>query len=465
MKYLCLIYCLANFFTMSSQEQIGHDIEFDIKNYDNDTLIIGYYYGNRQLVHDTLFRNNNKFQLSGNDELTPAMYLAIMKPKNEFIQFLVPTGDQNFIVRTDATHLDQIIIEGSEDNTLFTDYIEFIKQLNIEAGKINEAKGTSITEEQAKEKLDELTKRVNEYQNKIIETHPESMTAKLIRINKEVTIPDFEGTPEDINLSRYRYYRDHYFDYIDLSDEDFGKLPYTFQKIENFIDKYTPQHPDSIILALDRILKIMPENGEFYRFYLSYFLNKYAKSNIVGMDAIYVHLVDKYYANGKADWVDEETLGKLKDNARMLRPTLIGKKAEDVITFKEDGSAVNLYSVDANYTILYIYAYDCGHCKKSTPPLVEFYEKYKDKGVAVFTICTKREEDKCWEYTKEKKMDGFINTIDPNNSSRFKTKFDVRQTPKVYILNKDKEILLKGFNTSDLDRIMDEIIEMEKEKL
>jgi thiol-disulfide isomerase/thioredoxin len=464
MRYLYLVLGFFLFQPVFGQDSHSHEISFQIDNYENDTLIIGYYYGNKQLVHDTLFREENSFNLKGEDSLVPAMYLAIMKPKNDFIQFLVPGEDQKFIVRADANSLENYSVEGSTDNALFSEYISFIKNLNTRAGEINSAKGSALSEEEAQKQLQGLTDDLIVYQNKIIKANPSAITSKLIRTNKEIKIPEFEGKPEDINLKKYHYFKDHYFDYIDLSDEDYGKLPYTFQKIENYIDKFTPQHPDSLIISIDFILNSMPEEGDFYRFYLSHFLNKYAKSNIVGMDAIYVHLVDNYYAKNKADWIDEETLYKLKDNAKMLKPTLIGKKAQDVTTFKENGEPTNLYSLDAEFTILYIYAYDCGHCKKSTPPLVDFYEKYKDKGVAIYTICSKPEIDKCWEYTKEKKMDGFINTVDPTNSSRFRTKFDVRQTPKIYILNKEKEILLKGFNTADLDRIMDEIIELEKNK-
>jgi len=464
MKNLVILLFILFAGSIYGQNEKGHRITFDISNYENDTLLIGYYYGNRQLVHDTLYRNNDQFILEGSEVLNPSMYLAILKPDNNFLQFLVPGNDQEFSISTDAQNLESFTTNGSQDNQLFTEYMSFIKSLNQKATKINSEKGKSLTEEEAKNKLESLTLEVYKYQDEIIQNDPKSLIAKLIKVNRDVEIPTFTGTKEEINLKRYHYFRNHYFDYLDLSDDEYSRLPFTFQKIEKYIDNYTPQHPDSINQSLDEIFNKMQEGGSFFKFYLSHFLNKYAKSNIVGMDAVYVHLVDNYYAKGKADWVDEKSVNKMIDNVRFLRPTLIGKKAQDVSTFRKDSSKVNLYSIDSEYTVLYIYAYDCGHCKKSTPHLVEFQKKYKDRGVTIFTICSKQETEKCWEFTEEKEMDGFINTVDPYNTSRFRTKFDVRQTPKIYILNRDKEIVMKGFNVENIEKIMNEIIKIENTK-
>ena len=88
------------------------------------------------------------------------------------------------------------------------------------------------------------------------------------------------------------------------------RSPVLHGKIMQFVDKFTLPHPDSINIALDYVLSKLKTAPENYKYYLIHFLNEYAKSNIVGMDACYVHLAKNYYCNGGAPWVKKEELEK-----------------------------------------------------------------------------------------------------------------------------------------------------------
>jgi thiol-disulfide isomerase/thioredoxin len=198
---------------------------------------------------------------------------------------------------------------------------------------------------------------------------------------------------------------------------------------------------------------------------LVHFLNKYASSKVVGEDKVYVHIAENYYCKGLAPWTEEEQLAKICDNARRLKPILIGKKARDVKTKDKEGTSHNLYDFDSEFTILYFWASDCGHCKKMTPFLVDFNEKYKSKGVSIMTICKPKSGDykECWDYIDEHdNMENMLNTYDPSN--RAQIYYNVRSTPSMFILNKDKEIIMKGIGADQLDEVMDKIIKREQQK-
>ena len=100
------------------------------------------------------------------------------------------------------------------------------------------------------------------------------------------------------------------------------------------------------------------------------------------------------------------------------------------------------------------------------PQFVEFNERYKDQGIKTFAICTKYKEKTkdCWEMVKEKDMLGFYNGADEFNRSGFKVKYNVTSTPKVYILNKEREILMKNIGPEQLDAVFEQIFEMEEKK-
>jgi len=94
------------------------------------------------------------------------------------------------------------------------------------------------------------------------------------------------------------------------------------------------------------------------------------------------------------------------------------------------------------------------------PSIVEFHEKYQDQGVKLLAICTKHRDKTptCWEPLEEKKMLGFINAADTNHRSQFKVKYNVKTTPKIFILDPDRKILMKNIGGEQLDDVMQELM-------
>ena len=47
----------------------------------------------------------------------------------------------------------------------------------------------------------------------------------------------------------------------------------------------------------------------------------------------------------------------------------------------------DFYSLKAEYTVLYFWDPECGHCKKTTPKLQTLYEKkFKDRNIEIFAV-------------------------------------------------------------------------------
>ena len=183
------------------------------------------------------------------------------------------------------------------------------------------------------------------------------------------------------------------------------------------------------------------------------------------MDAIYVHLVDHYYAQGKAPWIDEKQLAKIVDNADKLKPLLIGKKAPDLRMRLQDETFTSIYETECEYLVLFFWDPDCPHCKKQIPDMVQFYEDFKDQDIKIFAICSKlnsaKEPEagkKCWEYLEEKpEMKNWINVADPLHLTRYKIVYDLKSTPQIFILDKNKTIRSKRIGADQLKEVMEHI--------
>lgn len=444
-------------------------IEFDIKNYENDTLILGNYYGEKTVVKDTILASKKgKFDYTSEEALPPGMYIALLKPDNSFVQILINGVEKDIKVSFDAKDLANVKFKGSPDNDLFYAYLDFLKDKRILAdtlrARISRAEAEDKKDEEAVKQLESLDKEVIKYQKSFIEKNKGSLTAYLIKSNTDIELPEFEGEGDALQMKRYLYYKAHYFDNIDLSNPALIRMPFTHPKVNTYMSKLNSQQPDSLIKAVDFILNKLESNQDAYRYYLADFLNQYAQMKMVGLDAIYVHLVDQYYNKGKASWVSEENLKKMTENADDLRPILIGKIMPDFTTYTEDNKPVRLHGIKSPYTIVLFWAPDCGHCKKVMPNIVEFYEKNKDKGVTMFSVCTKGGEKTatCWPGAKEKKMDAFINTAD--EYQRYHRNVRIKSTPKIFILDEKKEIIIKDIPGEELDRIFNEVLEFEGKK-
>ncbi len=460
--FLCFLICGGTY-----GQGNGYHIKGMINGYDQDTIFLGYYYADKQYLLDTSSVLDGSFEFSGTDTLRSGVYMIVMPPDNKYFQLMVHQEQSLFSFQADMADIEgTITFEKSPDNDLFYDHLKFIASKRALVEDLNSKKETATGKdlEKVEQELQRINAQVLEHQQKIIEDNPNSMTALLIRSGFQIDLPEFEGTEKEKNLKNYLYYKKHYFDNVDLSDPRMIRTPAHVldSKITYYIDKLTPKDPDSIIVSIDYLLEEMKGAEETYKYYLVEFLNEYAQSKIVGMDAVYVHLALNYYARGEAPWVEETQLKKIIANARDASPTLIGQTAPDFKVQLRDSTDIQLYDVDADYTILIFWSHTCNHCKESMPKLKEFYEKETDLNIEVFSVCTKMldEEPACWDFIDGNNLDGWINTSDKSGGrSNMHKLFNIKKTPKLFILDRNKKIVSKDLGPEQLDEFFDHIVE------
>ncbi len=477
MRLLFLLFSITLFTSTlgANNDSPGYKIKVKLENYAATELVIGFHYGEKQYVKDTVTLGKDGYFTFEADTLFPSgMYLLVTKPDNNFIQILLPAGDQDFTLTTDVKDVvGAIKVKGSEENEAFYEYLKFLGSLRPEAdtirAQLGRNKGNVADSIRLTDQLNGMDKRVKKYQSDFIAKHPSLFATKIIRSAIELETPEFKGGDEkELQRKRYYWYRATYFNNVDIADPAMLRSPVLHGKIENYITKVIPQHPDSINIALDDLFNRLKPAPETYKYYLIHFLNYYAKSKLVGFDACYVYLAENYYCKGGASWTKKEDLEKICDNAARLKPILIGKTAPNITVFNQKNEPKSLWDVDADYTVLFFWAPDCGHCKKSAPMMVEFAQKFKDRGVKIFAVCTAVTDKgpECWKDIIEKGFtdDLFMNMGDPYIRSKYKTLYDVQTTPQIFILDRKHEILMKRIGAEELAKVMDQVIRFEEEK-
>ena len=449
-------------------QQPGYRIEGELRNYQQDSIFLGYYFADKQYLLDTAVVNEGVFNFTGSDTLDSGAYLVVMPPDNKYFQLMI-SEDRHFSLSADMNALEQTIeFEGSGDNQLFYENLRYIAKKRTEQTALTKKREQldSAAAVQVDQALLSLHKEVTKYQNDLVTQHPTTLTAALVKAGFPIDIPDYEGDDETVRQKKYQFYKAHYFDNVDLGDSRLLRSPshVLFDRINYYLEKLTPQHPDSIITSLDYLLAKFEPSEENFKYFLVKFLNDYAQSKIVGMDGVYVHLALNYYAQNKAPWLEEAQLKKIVNNARDAAPTLIGKIAPDFIVQNRDSVDLNLHGISSPYTVLVFWAHDCHHCKESMPLMHEFYREYHDKGVEILSVCTKLNADEpaCWTFVDEKKIDGWINASDKKGGrSYMHSLYNIKKTPKVFVLDENKKILSKELNAEQLATFFDQVLDPE----
>lgn len=462
------------FSSLTSHGQEGHQIKFKIDNYESTKLIIGYQYGGKQYIRDTVeLTEDGFFILEGEEPLNEGIYLAVMQPDNKSVQFFADDANQDFEMSWDSQEeklVNSTKFKGSPLNKEYYDYLRYLEAKVPEKmalqDKYQEVKDNKEEVAKLQDSMKAIDQEVRSYHESLIKKNPAHILGRMVKARLDPQVPEFTG--DDKDLQRYLFYKEHYFDNVDLQDEGLIRAGVLYQKVDYYVKSLTAQMPDSIIQTLDFILA-KTEGTNNFKFFLINYLNEYAASKIVGMDAVYVHLVENYYANGKADWANGESLEKMVQNAKTLKPILIGKTAPDIRFKTKENQQISIHDLAADYTVLFFWDPDCGHCKKSMPDMIAFHDKFQPKGVEVLGICTKvgenEEMKKCWDTVEEQEMGRWINVADQYLQSGYKKTYDITSTPRIFILDKDKKIVMKGIGAEQLDDVMDQIILEEQERM
>ncbi len=451
----------------------GYAIKVKINGLSDTTIILGHYFDKSMYPDDTVWVDNEGTgTFKGQNALPGGMYVIFL-PNTKFFEILI-SDDQDFYIETDTVNfLDNIKIKGSDENSVFFGFQKHMKALSKRAEVLKKMIDDTDNSELKKEhrtELEDINKERINHINFIVEKNPGTFISKFLKATLEISVPDppkdEEGNIID-STWQYYYFRNHYFDNFDISDARLLRTPIYEDKIMNYITRVVPQIPDSIIPEVDMLIEKSRADSSLFRYMLITLFNHYGKSNIMGMDAVQIHIAEKYYIN-ESWWSSDKFIEDLKDRVKKIKPLLIGTPAQDIelvsipaqhfIEARNDsalkkfphiGTHFNLYDVNAEFTVLLFWEADCGHCKTVVPKMYEIYEEsLKDKKVKVVAISTLFGEEgkvKWVDFVNKHELYDWINAWNPY-SYEFKVKYNIMATPQIFLLDRDKKIIAKNIS-------------------
>jgi thiol-disulfide isomerase/thioredoxin len=466
----------------------GYRIEVELKGLSNDTIILGEYFTSRMIPKDTIVTDQKgRGVFAGEKAFTGGLYLVYIDPAHYFDLLL--GDDQELSITADTADLSgNLTFRESEDNLIFQDYKRYLQKKRDELEQLSTQYGTATNASDSARIVDQqnlINRDMESYMDNIEEEYPTLFVSVFIGATREPIPPEtmLNGDRRHDDSIRYFYYREHYFDRFDPFNLRLLHTPIYEGKIKNYITRAVPQHPDSLIVAVDYLLTGSKKDDDLYRYMLITLFNHFAESKYIGMDGVYFHIAEYYYIPD-ATWSSPEFLSKLKENLANNKPTLIGQTAPNLMlrqipeehfamaaqdtAIKKDphiGQDFFMYDIQARYTLLYFWEADCGHCQKATPILHEVYDRLKDKGVEVICVhvINSIEGKEEWiDFVNENNLFGWINCWSPY-SNEFRTLYNLQSYPQLFVLDQQKKIVAKRVTPEQAEMIVNNLIETESQ--
>jgi hypothetical protein len=495
------IVCLVLFFcSMGIQAQTGHEIKINLKNCNDIVAYLAFYQFDKLYISDTCKKVvNGNIVFKGNKNLDKGVYFLLSQTKGNYFDFIIDEQSQKQQINTDKSNLlENLKAVNSKQNDNFFNYIRFVTAKNKEFDSFKK----SIKEQKKPDSIALLSKEYKVLNDAILENDVNYITqnkgtylAEILNLKTDKVAKDIpkasNGRPDSIFA--YHYYKKHFWDGVNFQDDAMLRNPFFTNKIKQYFNTVVMQHPDSVCVEIDRMMLKTKQGTKMNMLLLAYFTQTYEIPKLMGMDKVFVYMVDNYFKTGKAKGVyDESVIDIIIKRGDVLAPLQLGKKAPDLYMIDIPGhdviakmgfdtaktseeitkiyyankpeiekTYVTLSSIKADYLILLFWDVDCGHCQKEVPKILELYHDFlkEKKDVKVFGVYTQNEFDKYKKYIIDNKID-WINVYDGVHINDLKTKYDVVTTPVMYILDKNKVIKAKGIGSEAIKSI---ITQMEKE--
>lgn len=443
----------------------GYKIDVKVRNLKDTSVFLGYYFGKYQYIRDTVqIDANGTGTFETTDTVGGGIYFIVLPSKNYFE--IILDKEREFYTECDTGDVIQSLkIKGSKENIAFVEYQKYIAEKGKELGswmpiynRIKDGENQDSID-LITEKMQAINDEVMDYKEKYIKKYPESFLTVVFKASKE---PEMEETPlkpdgTKDSLAEYQYFKAHFWDEIDLTDDRLLRTPVLNNKIDQYFNKVIPQIPDTIIKEVDAIIEKARPNKEVFKYVVWYLTHNYETSKVMGFDAVFVHIVDSVYRKGEAFWVSENVNKKIIDRADKIKPNLIGAIAPNLILLNTENKLVPLQAIPAEYMIIYFWSYDCGHCAKETPHLVKYFHEVKDTfDLQVYAVCTDTSLTKWKNYIVEKDMGDFINVNGTRSAlGNFHDLYDIYSTPVVYLVDRKKRIIAKRIPVLEIGTYFD----------
>lgn len=454
----------------------GYRIQLKFTDVTDSVAYLAYYYGKPlptiYKADSVRLDKNGVGVLKSDQETLGGIYMILLSDKKTYFEFLLNNGDDISVTATAAKLPEGLVFKNSPENIGFHGYVHFLQDFSQEQQKLQAAFAAAKTasdSEAVRQKIAESGKKLTGYRKDYVSKNPGTLLSKIFNALETPQVPEGKHLLPDgrvDSMFAYNYYKDHYWDKFDFTDDRLIHTPIYDAKLDEYFNKLVIPYPDSINKEGDLLLAKTRGRKELFKYTLFWVTRNAETSKIMGMDQSFVHFVENYFMKGDAYWLDNEALAKYTDRASKIAPNVIGNLAPEIVMQDQNNKTVKLSDIKSKYTLLVFWSPDCGHCVTEMPKLDSTYRAVlKDKGVKVMAVRTEGTDEQWREFIKKNKLDDWVNANDPEHKSDYRSKYDVYSTPVIYLLDEKKIIRGKKLDHTNILSVIEMLERKEKNAL
>ena len=421
-----LLIFLLTFAPIVMMSQVN--IRVEIENHDDSLYYLLKYKSDKSLVAiDTSTVEKDKTIFKQNANYPEGIYVLADSKQNPIFEILLGKDQKFSITVGDLMRNDTYIIKGSKETSAYfyiynkTNYNRlYIKALESEI---------EYFPDNAK-KIDSIKLNHNEYLESIRIKDRNSFLRTYIGYNKEIIVP------QEYKNKSEQYIIDHYFDDMSLSDVRILNTRLLKNKLDDYFNNYmSKQSTDVILQKIDYLIgrttagyRDIPQdlvNHEVRDYILWYLYSQYFDNDI-----IYTHLSDVYFSKLEINNLTENIRSEIVKRADILRKITIGRIAPTFTYIDDEGKQIDLSEIDSKNTVLFFYKPDCQKCIREKRILGLIKNRQENLTILYINISEENYH---------------------NVSQDIAVQYDIKITPTIYILDKDKRITAKNIKAEEIE--------------
>ena len=264
-------------------------------------------------------------------------------------------------------------------------------------------------------------------------------------------IPVMLDTPE----LRADYLVRHYWENVNFADTNYVHHPeVTEQAWVDYIDVLKLVSAKAADAAIKDVFTQAEKSKTSY-LYLAELADKYLydPNSPMRNEELYISVLDALTSSPVLDDVE-----KIRPQARreLAQKNRIGTKAIDFTYTLSSGKKSTLYALNAPYTLLFINNPGCHACAETIEALKNapaINRAISQKQLQILSLYPDEELDE-WKRHLSDFPAAWINSYDAQQIIKEKNLYDLKAIPTLYLLDKDKTVLLKDATVMEIDQYL-----------
>lgn len=417
----------------------GYKFTLQIDNNRDTMMLLGYYYAESLRILDTAYNNGHgKYVFEGDRELLPGLYF-FNNQKGQYVDFVIYHEKPNFKFHTDQRDWQRNMeVKGSKQNTVFFNFHRASEKIYEE---MENAKGEMDDSSYGAYRRRQYL-RLDSIRLAFVESNPDAMVSRMMMATKDPAAPPDSLQGND----RYFWFMHHYFDNMPLDDDFLVRTPKSvfYQRVADYIDKHMQGLPPAAIIPLlDSLMDRAEPSPEVFKWLVHTTTEKFLQSNVMVYDEVYVHMVQRYYATGKAFWMSPTGIDHEVERATKWERLLVGREAPELILFDTLHRPASLHHMPGRYTLLLFWSPTCGHCREIIPAIYKVFDRVADSlNITAFAILSEPDEGTVVKWKKflaDHHMTNprWINLNGAEANVDWREVYDIQTTPQIYLVENE----------------------------